>query len=103
MLRIYITICTLLMLLVAACKKDQSAPALPGGSVAIQTLNNVDTLVWPLSILQDSAMVIELSAGLSEVSSANHWVILGVDTTKIFEYRTKYGAAALLPSSSYLL
>jgi len=102
--RNYIVICVSLIMVMAACQKKSTVSTVPDGSVAITTPNNVDTLVWPLSILQDSTMVIDLSAGLSgKASSTSHWVTIGVDTTELAIYSAKYGAATLLPSSCYLL
>jgi hypothetical protein len=93
-----------MLLAMTACKKNDTASSLADGSVAIVTPGNSDTLAMPLSILQDSTFVIELSAGLAgNPSAANHWVTLGVDTTKLIEYNAKYGGATLLPSSCYLL
>jgi hypothetical protein len=104
MSKIHIIIFSSLILVLTACKKNSSRAPLPGGSVTIQTINNVDTLVRPLSILKDSTMVIELAAGLSgKISTSSHWVDFAVDTTKIVAYRAQYGNAMLLPSSSYFL
>lgn len=104
MSKTHIIIFSSLILLLAACKKENTRSLLPDGSVAIQTIANADTLVRPLSILKDSIVVIELAAGLSgKTSASGHWVDFAVDTTKIVEYRALYGNAILLPSSSYLL
>lgn len=104
MSKIHIIIFSSLILVLTACKKNSSRIPLPGGSVSIQTINNVDTLVWPLSIRKDSTMVLELTAGLSgKTSSSSHWVDFAVDTTKIVAYRAQYGNAILLPSSSFFL
>lgn len=104
MSKIHIIIFSSLILVLTACKKNGSRATLPGGSISIQTVNNVDTLVLPLSILKDSTIVLELAAGLSgKASPSTHWVDFAVDTTKIIAYRAKYGNAMLLPSTSYLL
>jgi hypothetical protein len=56
----------------------------------------------PISILSDSAVVVGLKAVLAgAAASADHWVNFAVDTTRIIDFRNKYGAALLLPLSSY--
>jgi hypothetical protein len=56
----------------------------------------------PISILSDSAIVVNLKAVLTgATAAAGHWVTFAADTTKIGFYRDKYGAATLLPLSCY--
>jgi hypothetical protein len=98
------SIACVLILLLTACKKNSSSSSLPTGSITIQTLNNTDTIVRPVSVLKDSTIVLELAAGLSgKASSSAHWINFAIDTTKIVAYRVQYGNALLLPSSFYFL
>ncbi len=91
-----------LVILQTACTKDDLTP-LPDNSISIHGFSNVDTLVSPLPVKNDSLIVIGLMAELSgNPSSIDHWVKLSVDSTKINEYRSQYeGDALLLPSKSY--
>lgn len=103
MRKIYIAIVCSLIVLFAACSKDNGPAVLPEGSISFQHPAGKDTIEMPLGILKDSAVVIKLQAALSgNTSGSDHWIIFGVDTTKIADYRTKYGAALLMPGTSYL-
>lgn len=103
MRRIYIAIILPLLVLVAACSKDDSPAMLPEGSVAFSQAAGQDTIVMPLSILKDSAIVLGLKAVLTETASGGkHWVKFAVDTNKIADYRARFGSALLLPTTSYL-
>ena len=101
--KIYITaVCSLIMLL-TACSKEDVRVSLPEGSVSFQQVDGKDTLQMPVSILKDSTTVIEFKAELTGITSGDeHWVNFAVDSTKLNDYRSKYGAATLLPASSYL-
>jgi hypothetical protein len=93
--------CSFLALL-AACKKDNSTTPLPNRSVGLALTAGKDTMELPISILSDAAIVVRLQAALGgEVSGADHWVKLTVDTTKITAYRAKYGNVPVLPLNSY--
>jgi len=86
-----------------ACSKENTPAVLPEGSVSFQFAADKDTIEMPLSILKDSAVVIGLQAALSGTpSSSGHTVIFAVDTTRITAFRAKYGAANLMPSTSWL-
>lgn len=101
----YIAIFCSLALLSAACSKnDNRLPApLPNGSISFDLPADKDTIQMPLSILSDSAIVIGLKAALSgNTSNTDHWVKFSVDTTRITEYRSRYGSALLLPMTSWL-
>ena len=100
---IYIAIFYSAVLILAACSKDNTTPALPDGSVTFKQAAGKDTLFMPLSIVSDSVIVLGLNATLSDQpAAADHWVNFAVDTTKINAFRSKYGEAVLLPYSSYL-
>lgn len=91
------------IVLFTACSKDDSKVALPNGSVSLQLSDSKDTVQMPLSILKDTTLVLDLKAGLSDAASSDgHWVTFAVDSTKILDYRLKYGDAILLPASCYL-
>jgi len=101
--RSYITILCWLTLLLAACSKEKGVEALPDSSIAFDLQGGKDTVVMPLSILADSIITVNFKAVLSGTpSSTDHWVNFAVDTSKMSSYRLKYGAAIVLPSSSYL-
>lgn len=102
MRKIYISIICLLIVLLAACSKDNGPAVLPDGSISFQHPAGKDTIEMPLAILKDSAVVIGFHAALSGATSgSDHWIIFGVDTTRIADYRAKYGAALLMPTTSY--
>ncbi|RZM27673.1 MAG: DUF1735 domain-containing protein [Pedobacter sp.] len=91
------------MVLLAACSKEEVRVSLPEGSVSFQQNGGKDTLQMPVSILKDSLTILELKVDLKgTTSSQEHWVNLAIDSTKLNEYRSKYGSATLLPASSYL-
>ena len=99
----YITILCWLTLLLAACSKEKGVEVLPDSSIAFDLQAGKDTVALPLSILADSIITVNFRAALSgKHSSTDHWINFAVDTSKISLYRLKYGAAVLLPSSSYL-
>ena len=97
-----IAVC-LLIVLFSACSKDEDRVFLSEGSVSFEQPPGKDTLQMPVSLLRDTTVIISLKAALSGAASAeDHWVSFAADTTKILEYRSKYGNALLLPASSYL-
>lgn len=96
---IYITIFSLLLLLTACSKEDNTTATLPEGSI---TFAAVDTVAMALSVRNDSAVVIGIKAALSGTpAAADHWVKFAADTTEIKTYREKYGEAVLLPADCY--
>lgn len=87
----------------SACSKDNTSFVLPDDSIDFFGMEGKDTLQIPLAILADSVIVFELKAELTGITSGSeHWVNFAVDTTKLIEYRIRFGQAELLPSSSYL-
>jgi len=99
-----LAICTVVMLLMA-CKKDESGrKALPEGSVAFDVPASTDVVARALDIRETALLSIEMKATLlGDVSSDVHYVTFATDTSKIADYRAKYGSAALLlPTTSYL-
>lgn len=102
MYKAYIIIFCAFTLLLTACRKDDAPAALANGSISIQAAAGKDTLQRSVSILSDTTTVIGLTATLSgSASSSDHYVNFGVDTTKMVQFRAQYGAAVLLPSTSY--
>ena len=92
-----------LMLLLTACSKEDAPETLPESSVTFQLAAGKDTLEMPVSILKDSLILLELKATLTAATSSDdHWVEFAVDTTKITEYRNRFGNALVLPASAYL-
>lgn len=103
MRKLYISAVCSLIVLLTACSKEDVRVSLPEGSVSFQQNNGKDTLQLPVSILKDTTTVLELKVDLKgTTSSQEHWVNLAVDSTKLNEYRSKYGSATLLPASAYL-
>lgn len=87
-----------------ACSKDKNKPALAAGSVSIQTAPGKDTLLKALSTERDTLLLVGLHAMLPEgqKASADHIVTFQTDSTRMASYRAKYGAATLLPLTSYV-
>ncbi|WP_238387765.1 discoidin domain-containing protein [Pararcticibacter amylolyticus] len=103
MFKLNISAVCLLIVLFTACSKDDRV-ALADRSVSIQLANGLDTLQTPMTLDKDSTIVLDLKAALKgEAASNDHWVTFAVDTTRMLEYRSKYGDAMLLPTSCYLL
>lgn len=95
-------ICSLIMFL-AACNKEEGTVSLPNGSVSFDFPSAKDSVEISLPIIDNVAMVFDIKASLSgSTSSSDHQISFGVDTTKIADFRTKYGNAVLLPATSYL-
>lgn len=100
-LQIFI-VCTLMVLL-TACSKDEETTTLPDASVSFALPAGKDSLQIPLLLENNVALVLDIKAALSgRVSSDDHHVSFAIDTTKINEYRNRYGEARILPTSSYL-
>lgn len=86
-----------------ACSKDKAPAPLPEGSVQFQLDASKDTIEMPLSILKDTTIVLEFKAMLANATTgADHWVSFAVDSTKIADYRSKFGEGSLMPVTSYL-
>ena len=98
-----LAICTAVMLLMACKKDDTNLEVLPEGSVAFDFPTEV-VVMNNVNIKAPSLLSVEMKAKLlGDVSSDQHYVTFVADTTKITEYRAKYGSSALLlPTSSYL-
>lgn len=82
--------------------KESDKSSLPEGQIAIKTPSGQDTLEMPLSILKDSAIVLNVNAELDGKSSFDHIVKFSVDTTHMTVFRARYGKAQVLPYTSYL-
>lgn len=83
------------------CEKESVKSNLAEESVSFESTK--DSIQFPVSILKDSLMVLNIKAKLSgEKSAKDVWVTLAVDTTKITEFKERFGDAKLLPSSSYV-
>src|SRR5690606_13795079 len=105
MRNIYITILCSFIAVLAACSKDNnSRPApLPDGTVSFNLAANKDTIEMPLSILADSAIVIDFNAVLSgKASDDDPWVNFSVDTTQIAGFPARFGDPFLPPGSSWV-
>lgn len=99
-----LAICTVALLFMA-CKKDKTGrEALPEGSVTFDVPASTDVVVRDFDIRNVSVVSVEMKAALQGSSSSDvHYVTFATDTTKIADYKLKYGnAALLLPTKSYL-
>jgi len=99
-----LAICTVVLLLMA-CKKEESVgETLAEGRVAFDLPASTDVVARSLDIRSISLLTMEMKAALQgDVSPDVHYVTFATDTTKIADYRTKYGnSALLLPTTSYL-
>lgn len=86
-----------------ACKKEKERVALPEESVSFEQPAGTDVIEVPLNILLDGTTILEMKAVLNGSSSAeNHNITFAVDTTKIGDYKAKYGAATLFPTKNYV-
>lgn len=103
MKRINLFICIVAASILFACRKDESIKSpLPSSAVSIQGVALKDSVVKQVSIGKDSAIVIAMKAVLNNgASTSEHIVNFRTDSTRITAYRAKYGAATLLPASSY--
>lgn len=99
-----LAVCSILMLYLS-CKKDQvTREILPDGSVAFDVPAASDVVTRPLDIKNIAVVSLEIKAILKGNSSADvHYVTFATDTSKIGDYRAKYGSSALLlPTTTYL-
>ncbi|MDR6785021.1 hypothetical protein ABIE26_003719 [Pedobacter africanus] len=99
-----LAICTVVLLFMA-CKKDKTGrQPLPEGSVAFDVPASTDVVARDYDIRNVSVLSVEMKATLQGTASSDvHYVTFAPDTTKIADYRLKYGSnALLLPTKSYL-
>ncbi|WP_298737981.1 discoidin domain-containing protein [uncultured Chitinophaga sp.] len=102
MYKSYIVLLSFLVLLLAACSKDDGPAPLADGSITFAIAADKDTVQMPLSILADTVITIDVKAALSgNASATDHWISFAVDTSKLDAYRGQYGDAVLLPAESY--
>jgi len=93
------------ILLLAACKKDAAdRETLAEGRVTFDLPATTEVVARSLDIKNVTLLSMEMKAAMqSGTSSDDHYVTFATDTTKIADYRTKYGSSALLlPTSTYL-
>lgn len=99
-----LAICTVVLLFMA-CKKDKTdREPLPEGSVIFDVPASTDVVARDFDIRNVSVVSVEMKATLQgNTSSDVHYVTFATDTTKIVDYKLKYGSSALLlPTESYL-
>ncbi|HWW42010.1 discoidin domain-containing protein [Pedobacter sp.] len=99
-----LAICTVALLFMA-CKKDKSSrEVLAEGRVSFNLPVSTEVVASALDIKNTTLVTTEMKAVLQGATSSDvHYVTFTADTTKIAEYRAKYGSSArLLPTSSYL-
>jgi F5/8 type C domain/Domain of unknown function (DUF1735) len=102
-LRRYILLCIVAVATVS-CKKTTDTPLLAPGAIYISEAVNTDTAkTIKMSTDKDSLFTIKLEAAVKAATSGTHNIVLGVDTSKMAAYRSKYGNATALPSSSYFI
>lgn len=96
-----IILLAILAIVMIGCEKASNTIILPEESVSFET--SKDTIQIPLSILKDSAVVINFKAALKEhLSDNNHHIIFNIDSTKLIEFKEQYGDALLLPRTSFV-
>lgn len=99
-----LAICTVVFLLMA-CKKDKSGrETLAEGRLTFDLPSSTDVVANAFDIRNTTLVSVEMKAALQgDVSSDIHYVTFATDTTKIADYRVKYGnSALLLPTANYL-
>ena len=102
MRKIYLIALCSLMSLLMACKKENNIDNLPDGSVSFAQPVGSDIVEMPVSLIEDVTTTIDIKAALTgTTSSSEHHVTFAVDTSKIADYRAKYGAALIPPVTSY--
>ncbi|WP_443939741.1 discoidin domain-containing protein [Pedobacter sp. MW01-1-1] len=95
----------ILFVLISACKKEEATrETLADGRVSFNLPQTTEVVTNTLNIKEVSLISLEMKASLEgSVSSDTHYITFATDTTKIIDYRAKYGnAALLLPTRSYL-
>lgn len=99
-----LAICTILMLYLSCKKEKVTRDLLPDGSVGFELPATSDVVSRPLDIKNTAVVSVEIKATLEGSSSSGiHYITFAPDTTKINDYRAKYGSGALLlPTASYL-
>ena len=99
-----LAICTIVLLFMACKKNDSGREVLPEGSVNFDVPTSTDVVARDFDIKNVTVASVEMKATLQgNTSSDVHYVTFATDTTKIAEYRLKYGSTALLlPTRSYL-
>lgn len=98
-----LAICTMVLLLMA-CKKEAGREALQDDRVTFDLPTSIDVIERTIDIKQVELLSLEMKAALTGAASSDvHYVTFAPDTTKIEEYRLKYGnSALLLPTTTYL-
>jgi hypothetical protein len=99
-----LALCTTVLLLIA-CEKDKSSrEALADGRVSFDLPASTNVVARDLVIKNKIVLSIEVKAALQGSASSDvHYVTFATDTTKIADYKAKYGSSALLlPTTSYL-
>lgn len=99
-----LALCTSVMLLMACKKNNADRETLAEGRVTFDLPAASDVVARSLDIKNITLLSLEMKASLvGNTSDDVHYVTFAADTTKIADYRTKYGnAALLLPTQSYL-
>jgi hypothetical protein len=99
-----LAMCTLVLLLMACKKNGSDREALAEGRVTFDLPAASDVVARSLDIKNIALLSLEMKALLIGSTSPDvHYVTFATDTSKIADYRTKYGnTALLLPTQSYL-
>lgn len=93
------------VVLLTACKKDEARrEALPEGLLTFDLPTSQDVVERTLNIREVSLLTMEMKAALPGAASSDvHYATFAPDTTKIANYKLKYGSnAILLPAQTYL-
>ena len=100
----WMTLCMIIFVL-GACKKEKGyTESLPDGAVTFDALDQDEVVENAIGIKEAKLLTLEMKATLSgAASSVEHYVTFAPDTTKLANYKLKYGGEALLlPVQNYL-
>jgi hypothetical protein len=99
-----LVICTSVLLLMACKKEADKREDLAEGRVTFDLPEIQEVVEHTVNVKEVTLVSLEMKAALPGATSADtHYVTFAPDTTKIANYRLKYGASALLlPTQTYL-
>ena len=99
-----LALCAVLLMFMACKKNESGREVLAEGRVNFDLPAATDVIARSLDIKNISLVSMEMKATLEgNASSDVHYITFETDTTKIADYRNKYGSSTLLiPTTSYL-
>ncbi|MFN0290378.1 discoidin domain-containing protein [Pedobacter helvus] len=99
-----LAVCVMALSIISCKKNNGGREALEEGRVTFDLPATTDVVTTSLNIKEVTLISTEMKATLQGSTSSDvHYVTFAPDTTKIVDYRLKYGnSALLLPTKSYL-